>query len=224
MTGAENYLPRDRTISALAAAARCCQGCPLYEPATQTVFGEGLASAALMLIGEQPGDREDRAGQPFVGPAGTLLHRALDDAGIDADRVYRTNAVKHFTFTRQIGGKRRIHQRPSRTEVVSCRPWLLAEIEALRPQVIVCLGATAAQSLYGSAFRITAHRGEVLRLPREIGPTARCPALVVVTIHPSAVLRDRDEARRRDAYDAFVADLRGARNLIPARAGSGSRG
>ncbi|MDG3013770.1 UdgX family uracil-DNA binding protein [Speluncibacter jeojiensis] len=223
MSGAENYLPRDRTISALAAAARCCRGCPLYQAATQTVFGEGPSTAALMLVGEQPDDRADRTGHPFAGPAGALLHRALDDAGIDLDRIYRTNAVKHFTFTRHIGGKRRIRQWPSRTEVVSCRPWLLAEIEALRPQVIVCLGATAAQSLYGTAFRITTHRGEVLRLPRDIASTARCTTRVVATVHPSAVLRDRDEVRRRNAYDAFVADLRGARNLIPTRAGSGSR-
>ncbi|BBY22107.1 UdgX family uracil-DNA binding protein [Mycobacterium stomatepiae] len=208
--GAEHYLPEKRSLSALKAAAHGCRGCALFENATQTVFGHGKAKASIMLIGEQPGDQEDRAGLPFVGPAGRLLSRALEAADIDPASTYQTNAVKHFKFTRK-GGKRRIHEKPNRTEVVACRPWLFAEIEALRPHVIVCLGATAAQSLLGASFRVSAHRGEILRLPAAIDVRLASEPAVLTTVHPSAILRDRSE-RRDEAYRAFVDDLRGARS------------
>ncbi|SOX52678.1 uracil-DNA glycosylase [Mycobacterium ahvazicum] len=207
--GAERYLPENRSLRSLAAAAETCQGCALFENATQTVFGHGKAEAPIMLVGEQPGDQEDRAGLPFVGPAGRLLARALGDAGIDPATTYQTNAVKHFKFTRK-GGARRIHQKPSRTEVVACRPWLLAEIEALRPQVIVCLGATAAQALLGASFRVTAQRGEPLRLPAAVDVRLESEPAVVATVHPSAVLRDRSDGHV-EAYRAFVDDLCSAR-------------
>ena len=206
--GAERYLPEDRALESLQAAAGCCHGCSLYQDASQTVFGHGPSDAPIMLVGEQPGDREDIEGLPFVGPAGRLLARALDDAGVDPKLTYQTNAVKHFKFTRK-SGTRRIHQKPSRTEVVACRPWLFAEIEAVQPQVIVCLGATAAQSLLGATFRLTAHRGENLQLPSGIGIQVRPEPVVVATVHPSAVLRDRSD--NRDAvYQSLVDDLRSA--------------
>jgi uracil-DNA glycosylase len=163
-------------------------------------------------VGEQPGDQEDRAGLPFVGPAGRLLAHALDDADIDPTLTYQTNAVKHFKFTRK-GGKRRIHQKPTRTEVVACRPWLIAEIEAVRPQVIVCLGATAAQSLLGAAFRVSAQRGEVIQLPAAVDVELTPEPIVVATVHPSAVLRDRSESRD-EAYKLFVDDLRSVRSRL----------
>ncbi|MEE6176220.1 UdgX family uracil-DNA binding protein [Mycobacterium sp. 050134] len=212
--GAARYLPEDHGLQSLRAAAAGCQGCPLFQDATQTVFGRGAAGAPLMLVGEQPGDREDRTGEPFVGPAGRLLARALADAGIDPSTTYQTNAVKHFKFTRK-GGKRRIHQKPSRTEVVACQPWLLAEIDAVRPRVIVCLGATAAQSLLGADFRVSVHRGEELRLP-DPGNEPRAEPVVVATVHPSAVLRDRSD-RHDEVYKAFVEDLRGARSAADGR-------
>ncbi len=207
-TGAARYLPEDRGLHSLRTAAERCRGCPLFQDATQTVFGQGKAGAPIMLVGEQPGDQEDRAGEPFVGPAGRLLARALEEADIDPALTYQTNAVKHFKFTRK-GGKRRIHQKPSRTEVVACRPWLVAEIEAVRPQVIVCLGATAAQSLLGAAFRVSAQRGQVMQLPSEVDLRLAPGPVVVATVHPSAVLRDRSD-RRDEAYKAFVGDLRSA--------------
>jgi DNA polymerase len=206
--GAERYLPEQRGLDALRAAAECCRGCPLFADATQTVFGDGHAGAPIMLVGEQPGDQEDLAGEPFVGPAGRLLDRAIEDAGIDPGLAYVTNAVKHFKFTRK-GGKRRIHQKPGRTEVVACRPWLVAEIEAVRPQVIVCLGATAAQSLLGADFRVSAQRGREVRLPPSLVDVDPEPT-VVATVHPSAVLRDRSD-RHDEAYRLFVDDLRSAR-------------
>jgi len=206
--GAEQFLPEDHSLESLAAAAGCCRGCALYEDASQTVFGHGRRDAPIMLVGEQPGDREDVEGLPFVGPAGRLLARALGDAGIDAELTYQTNAVKHFKFTRK-DGKRRIHQKPSRTEVVACRPWLIAEIDALQPQVIVLLGATAAQSLLGTAFRVSAHRGEVLHFPPDAQVQVNSEPLVAATVHPSAVLRDREN--REKAYQLFVDDLRSAR-------------
>ncbi|MBV9350347.1 MAG: UdgX family uracil-DNA binding protein [Mycobacterium sp.] len=214
--GAEQFLPEDRALDSLEAAASCCRGCALYENASQTVFGHGSSDAPIMLVGEQPGDREDIEGLPFVGPAGRLLARALDEANIDPDRTYQTNAVKHFKFTRK-NGKRRIHQKPSRTEVVACQPWLLAEIETLQPQVIVCLGATAAQSLLGSTFRVSAHRGEQLQLPTGIGIELQPEPVVVATVHPSAVLRDRSD-QREEAYRSFVDDLRSAGNAGNIRA------
>ena len=172
----------------------------------------------MMLVGEQPGDQEDRAGSPFVGPAGKLLDKALSTAGIEREPVYVTNAVKHFKFVRAERGKRRIHKTPSRDEVVSCRPWLLAELQIIRPDVLVLLGATAAKSLLGNDFRVTAHRGEVLTLPPP-DPPSEGPGVdpdVVVTVHPSAVLRGPIEARD-DAFDALVADLRVAGSVLAQR-------
>ncbi|OBJ28883.1 UdgX family uracil-DNA binding protein [Mycobacterium colombiense] len=214
--GAARYLPEERGLDALRDAAETCHGCSLFEDATQTVFGNGHPGAPIMLVGEQPGDQEDRAGEPFVGPAGRLLDRALEDAGIDPAMVYETNAVKHFKFTRK-GGKRRIHQKPGRTEVVACRPWLIAEIEAVRPQVIVCLGATAAQSLLGTTFRVSTQRGQQLRLPSTVDVHLTPEPTLVATVHPSSVLRDRSD-RHDEVYKAFVDDLRSA------GAGLGRRG
>lgn len=209
--GAERYLPEDRSLDSLGAAASCCHGCTLYQNASQTVFGHGHRDAPIMLVGEQPGDREDIEGLPFVGPAGRLLARALDDAGIDPDLTYQTNAVKHFKFTRK-SGKRRIHQKPNRTEVVACRPWLIAEIDSLHPQLIVLLGATAAQALLGSAFRVSAHRGELIGLPQEFDVRLDPEPQLAATVHPSAVLRDRTD--RGKAYSSFVDDLRSARAAL----------
>jgi DNA polymerase len=214
--GAARYLPEERGLDALRDAAETCHGCSLFEDATQTVFGSGHPGAPIMLVGEQPGDQEDRAGEPFVGPAGRLLARALEDAGIDPAMVYETNAVKHFKFTRK-GGKRRIHQKPGRTEVVACRPWLIAEIEAVQPEVIVCLGATAAQSLLGATFRVSTQRGQQTRLPSTVDVQLTPEPTVVATVHPSSVLRDRSD-RHDEVYNAFVDDLRSA------RAGLGRRG
>jgi uracil-DNA glycosylase len=208
-TSAAEYVPDTVDLDVLAAAAHDCHGCDLYRAAEQTVFGAGTRSAQLMLVGEQPGDQEDHAGKPFVGPAGRLLDKALAAAEIDRDPVYVTNAVKHFKFTER--GKRRIHQTPSRTEVVSCRPWLLAELDAVQPDVVVLMGATAAKALFGNDFRLTAHRGEELRLPElDIDADPR----VVVTVHPSAILRGPAE-RREEAFDALVDDLRFAAGLVP---------
>lgn len=213
--GAERYLPAERGLDSLRTAAETCHGCSLFEDATQTVFGNGHPGAPIMLVGEQPGDQEDRAGEPFVGPAGRLLARALEDAGIEPALVYETNAVKHFKFTRK-GGKRRIHQKPGRTEVVACRPWLIAEIEAVRPQVIVCLGATAAQSLLGGMFRVSTQRGQQLRLPTSVDVHVAPEPTVVATVHPSAVLRDRSD-RHDEVYKSFVDDLRSAGSGVTKR-------
>lgn len=185
-------------LEELTSAAAGCRNCELYADATQTVFGHGPSSAWLMLVGEQPGDREDLAGEPFVGPAGRLLDSALEQAGIDRDQAYVTNIVKHFKFKRQ--GKRRIHQRPSVAEVRACRPWFDAELRVVRPSVLAALGATAAQALLGREFRITAHRGEVLEWEG---------LALVPTIHPSAVLRAQSDRRDED-FAALVADLRQA--------------
>ena len=194
--GAEPFLPRTRSLDALAAAVPSCRGCDLWREATQAVFGDGPASARLVLVGEQPGDVEDRAGEPFGGPAGRLLDRALADAGLAREEVYLTNAVKHFRFT--VRGKRRIHEGPARWQVAACQPWLLAELDAVRPDGLVVLGATAGKALYGSSFRVTQVRGQVLPGPEPFDGWA------VATTHPSAVLRSRD----RDAdYAALVADL-----------------
>lgn len=213
--GAARYLPEERDLDALRDAAETCHGCSLFEDATQTVFGNGHPRAPIMLVGEQPGDQEDRAGEPFVGPAGRLLARALEDADIDPALVYETNAVKHFKFTRK-GGKRRIHQKPGRIEVVACQPWLIAEIEAVRPQVIVCLGATAAQSLLGTTFRVSTQRGQQLRLPASLGVDVTPEPIVVATVHPSSVLRDRSD-HRDEVYKAFVDDLGSAGAGLAAR-------
>jgi DNA polymerase len=201
---ARPFVPDSSNLAELRAAAAGCTGCPLYEPATQTVFGEGPRSATIMLVGEQPGDQEDKAGAPFVGPAGHLLDKALVAAGIDRDACYLTNAVKHFKYKPAERGKRRIHQTPSRTEVVACRPWLLAELTAIHPSLVVLLGAVAAKSLLGPSFALTKHRGELLELPTEIDGIPLPGAHVIATVHPSAVLRADD---RTAAFNGLVADL-----------------
>ena len=189
--------PNSRSLRTLAAAARGCTGCELYANATQTVFGEGAAHARVMLVGEQPGDHEDREGHPFVGPAGRLLDDALDAAGIDRASVYVTNAVKHFKW--QPRGKRRIHATPNGLEIAACRPWLDAEMTAVDPDLVVCLGATASQALLGRSFRVTQHRGEVM----EVGDRH-----VTVTVHPSSILRAPDDETRRTGFNDLVRDLR----------------
>lgn len=211
--GAEQFVPDTHDLSALAGAAQSCKGCDLYLDATQAVFGEGSPDAKVVLVGEQPGDQEDRAGAPFVGPAGKLLDKALVAAGIDRDTVYVTNAVKHFKFTLPERGTRRIHKTPSRTEVVACRPWLLAELDSLHPEVVVLLGATAAKALMGNDFRLTAHRGEVLRLPSTGVPDLDVEPQVVATVHPSSVLRGPSE-NRQQAFDALTDDLRVVARLM----------
>ena len=199
-------IPGDPDLDSLRKAAAGCQACHLYENATQTVFGEGNAGSRLMLVGEQPGDKEDLAGHPFVGPAGQLLDRALVEAGIDRDTVYVTNVVKHFKWTPR--GKRRIHQKPNAEEIAACRPWLEAEIDAVGPNVVTCLGATAAQALLGRQFRVTKERGQL----RELTIGHRTP-LVMATIHPSAILR-ADDADREGEYAAFLADLMGVATAL----------
>jgi uracil-DNA glycosylase len=195
--------------------AASCRACPLWKDATQTVFGEGPSAAKVILVGEQPGDREDLSGRPFIGPAGQLLDRALADAGVDRARVYVTNAVKHFKFEPR--GKRRLHKRPNAGEIKVCRRWLIGEIEAVTPQLIVALGATAAQSLAGRAVPIQSNRGAVIDLPSGLS--------VLITIHPSALLRLRDEMEKRSAYDAFVHDLRPIAQIVGTRAVTpGNRG
>jgi DNA polymerase len=207
-TAADARPPDTTDPRRLRSAASNCQACPLYREATQTVFGEGPAHASVMAVGEQPGDQEDLAGKPFVGPAGRLLDKALADAGFDRGSIYLTNAVKHFKFTRAERGKRRIHQKPSRGEMLSCRPWLIAELRAVRPDLVLVLGATAARSLLGPAFRLTRRRGEPVDPPDDL---AGCVRTMVATMHPSSVLRapDRDEA-----YAAFVADLKAAHEAL----------
>src|SRR5207248_2574983 len=190
---------RERTLSGLRRAVRDCRGCDLWRNATQAVFGEGLARARVMLVGEQPGDREDLAGHPFVGPAGRVLDEALEAAQIARSSVFTTNAVKHFKY--RMRGKRRIHQRPSAGEVAACRRWLVAEIELLSPEVTVALGATAAHALLGRATPIGANRGQLLDSELIAPP-------VLVTAHPSSVLRERDRAARSEALEALAADLR----------------
>ena len=199
--GAERFIPDGAGLEQLEQAARGCRGCDLYRAATQTVFGAGDPGAQVVLVGEQPGDQEDRQGLPFVGPAGRVLDRALDEAGINRSRTYVTNAVKHFKFERAEGGKRRIHQAPNRTEIMACRPWLAAELDVLDPDVLVCLGATAGKAVFGPSFKVTEQRGMRLPGPPELSPGG---LVVVATIHPSAVLRSRD----RDAtYAGLVRDL-----------------
>jgi DNA polymerase len=193
------FVPATLELPVLREAAAQCRGCDLCEHATQTVFGEGPATAGVMFVGEQPGDQEDRAGKPFVGPAGEMFNRGLDDAGIDRTEAFVTNAVKHFKFERQ--GSRRIHAKPGAREMNACRPWLEAEIASVRPKLIVCLGATAAQTLMGPAFRITRDRGQLFT------DTQWAPA-VIATNHPSAILRTPDPEAREAAYQHFVADLK----------------
>ena len=191
-------VPATKSLERLRGAAKGCRACDLWERGTQTVFGEGLRSARLMLVGEQPGDKEDLVGEPFVGPAGEMLDRALDEAGIDRRAAYVTNVVKHFKWLPR--GKRRIHQKPNKAEISACRPWLEAELASVAPMAIICLGATAAQALISSSFRVTRDHGELL--PSAFGPP------IAATIHPSAILRAPDGEARREAYAGFVADLR----------------
>jgi DNA polymerase len=217
--GAQEFIPpvARPSLKALAAAAKSCLGCDLYKRATQVVFGEGGRSATMVLVGEQPGDREDVEGRPFVGPAGALLDKALVDAGIDRKSTYVTNAVKHFKWTPAPRGKKRLHSKPSARQMNACRPWLEEELNAIKPSVLVLLGATAAQSPLGSAFRITNSRGQVIR------GTPWAPS-VVATNHPSAVLRAPDEEGRQQMYKALVADLRvAARAMLKRPTPAGSR-
>jgi uracil-DNA glycosylase len=197
------FIPDHLTPRALRDAVQSCRGCDLYARATRAVFGEGPNSAGIVFIGEQPGDEEDRQGHPFVGPSGKLLDRALVEAGIDRSEVYVTNAVKHFKFEER--GKRRIHKKPNGIEIRACRPWLEAEINLIQPEIIVCLGATAAQSIFGSTYRLTKERGLFVR--NSWAPHATS------TVHPSAILRAPDEEQRHTEYAQFVADLKKVERL-----------
>ena len=198
MATATDALPERRTLRMLKTAARTCRACDLWRDATQTVFGEGSASADVMLVGEQPGNEEDLSGHPFVGPAGRLLDEALEQAGIDRSRTYVTKVVKHFKWEPR--GKRRIHAKPKAGEIGACRPWLDAEIAAVRPRVIVCLGATAAKALLGASFKVSVDRGRFME--------SSFAALVTATVHPSSILREPDSAARREAMRGFVKDLK----------------
>ena len=198
---ATRFIPERPTLARVRAAARDCTACDLYKRGTQTVFGEGAARATLMLVGEQPGDAEDLSGHPFVGPAGKLLDRALEEAGIERSLTYITNVVKHFKWEPR--GKRRIHKKPNAGEIAACRPWLDVEIALVRPRGIVCLGATAAQALLGRQFRLTAQRGELVK--------SSLAAFVLATVHPSSLLRAPDQETRRRETSRFIDDLRQAR-------------
>ncbi len=200
---AAEFVPAKKTLPALREAVQNCRGCDLYRYATQAVAGEGAASSTIVFIGEQPGDEEDRRGQPFVGPAGRLLDRALEEAGIDRASVYVTNAVKHFKFEER--GKRRIHKKPSSGETKACRPWLEAELAVIQLKIIVCLGATAAQSIFGPDYRLTRERGKFIE--------QRWAPMATSTIHPSAILRAPDEQRRIE-YEQFVADLKKVKTAL----------
>lgn len=191
-------VPSHPTLPKLRIVAAGCTACPLYKLGTQTVFGEGSSHARVMFVGEQPGDKEDLEGKPFVGPAGRLLDKALESAGIDRRLVYVTNAVKHFKWEPR--GKRRIHKKPNQLEILACRPWLEAEVAVVKPEIIVCLGATAAQSLLGRSFRVTERRGELI--PHQLAP------YLVATVHPSSILRAPDEQTRHDEMAKFIDDLK----------------
>jgi uracil-DNA glycosylase len=195
---AEPFLPERITLPALTKAAAGCRGCPLYKDATQAVFGEGPTHASVMFVGEQPGDQEDLAGKPFVGPAGKILDQVLDEVGIDRSEVYVTNAVKHFKWEPR--GTRRIHSKPSAREMAACKPWLTAELQVVKPQMLVCLGATAAQDLFGPKFRITRERGKIME------DTGIAP-MVMATVHPSSILRAPDHEAREKARREFTEDL-----------------
>ena len=206
---AQPWVPDSLSLPRLVAAAAKCEGCDLYQHATQTVFGEGPVEARVVMVGEQPGDQEDRAGKPFVGPAGRLMDKALVEAGVARNLVYVTNAVKHFKFEER--GKRRIHGKPTATEVFACFPWLEAELTVIRPELVICLGATAAQALLGRSFRLTQHRGEIF--------SHRLAPQVMATVHPSALLRAPDRERAAVEYQHFVQDLA----LIPRHLASAAR-
>ncbi len=192
--------PDTSSLAEVRAAASKCTACHLYKRATQTVFGEGPKNAPMMLVGEQPGDYEDVEGKPFVGPAGKIMDRALEEAGIDRSQVYVTNAVKHFKWEPR--GKRRIHQKPNSREIAACRPWLESELRLVKPKLLVCLGATAAQAIFGPSFRVTRERGKVL--------SSKLAPRVLATVHPSSLLRQPDEESRQREYKRFVSDLRAA--------------
>jgi uracil-DNA glycosylase family protein len=198
--GAAEFVPARANLNKLREAVANCKGCDLYKFATQAVFGEGLAKARIVLIGEQPGDQEDRTGRPFVGPAGEVLDRALYEAGIERKDIYVTNAVKHFAFEER--GRRRIHRTPRQGEVTACHPWLVAEIAAIEPEVVVCLGATAAKALFGATFRLTVDRGKFLE--------SRFGVKALATYHPSAILRDGTAETRHEFYKRLVEDLKSA--------------
>ncbi|HMD47902.1 MAG TPA: UdgX family uracil-DNA binding protein [Bryobacteraceae bacterium] len=204
LKSAAQFLPERQTLATLAEAVQHCRGCDLYRFATQAVFGEGPVRAPIVMIGEQPGNDEDLQGHPFVGPAGKLLDRAMQEAGIQRSRVYLTNAVKHFKFEDR--GKRRLHKKPRVSEVNACRPWLEAELALIKPKIVVCLGATAAHALLGPAFRSTEKRGKFF--PQPSG------SVVTATVHPSAILRAPDDEQRRGQYRDFVADLRRIRQHL----------
>ena len=202
---AADYLPDRLSLGSLREAAAGCRACPLWRTGTQTVFGEGGTSAEVLFVGEQPGDSEDRKGRPFVGPAGRVLDEGLELAGIDRSKTYVTNAVKHFKW--QAKGKRRIHQKPSWSELAACRPWLDAEIEVLKPTVVVCLGSTAAQALLGRQFRVTRERGQLI--------DSDLAEHVLATVHPSSILRQPDDESRQAEMDAFVRDLKAVAAVLP---------
>ncbi|HEX5938041.1 MAG TPA: UdgX family uracil-DNA binding protein [Actinomycetota bacterium] len=206
MTSAADFLPARTTLPSLRKAADACRGCDLYRDATQTVFGEGPTAARIVMVGEQPGDKEDLAGKPFVGPAGGILDRAIHEAGLDRDEIYVTNVVKHFRFV--LRGKKRIHKKPDMEHIRACSPWLEAELARTEPEVLVLLGATAAQALLGRAFRVTQQRGTFVE-------SALAP-LVTATVHPSSILRTRTDRERREAFDGLVADLRVVRRGLSA--------
>jgi DNA polymerase len=206
--GAVSFIPARPTLRTLRDAARGCEGCALWKRATQTVFGEGRRSARLFLVGEQPGHEEDLEGRPFVGPAGRVLNEALDRAGIDRRETYVTNVVKHFKWTPK--GSRRMHQKPSAGEIAACLPWLTHEIEIIKPEVLVCLGATASQALLGRGFKVTLQRGRVL--------ATDLAGHALATVHPSSILRQRTSEARRREMTRFVADLRVAARLVHPRA------
>ena len=204
-TTAAPWVPDHGGLAELQRAAKDCRGCDLWRHATRTVFGEGPAHPDVFFVGEQPGDKEDLAGHPFVGPAGRVLDEGLAAVGIDRRRTYVTNAVKHFKFERG-SGQRRIHAKPNQLEIQACRPWLEAELSVLRPRVLVCLGSTAAQALLGRTFRVTLHRGEWISSP--LAPH------VLATVHPSSILRAPDEAARAEAMEAFIRDLSPVARLL----------
>ena len=203
-TSAADFLPERRTLPVLREASKKCRGCNLWEKGTQTVFGEGAVDAEVMFVGEQPGDKEDLSGKPFVGPAGAILDKALVAAGIDRSKVYVTNTVKHFNW--ELRGKRRIHKKPSAMHIAACRPWLDAEIAAVKPRVIVCLGATAAQALLGRTFKVTQRRGELI-------PSALA-SYITATVHPSSILRAPDETTRHEEMARFIDDLKNVASAL----------
>jgi len=203
-TSAADFLPTSRALPVLEKASKSCRGCELWKKGTQTVFGEGASRAEVMLVGEQPGDKEDLSGKPFVGPAGALLDKALVAAGIDREKVYVTNAVKHFNWEPR--GKRRIHKKPNAMHIAACRPWLDAEIEAVKPRVVVCLGATAAQALLGRTFKVTRRRGELI--------SSNIAPYLLATVHPSSILRAPDEESRHEEMARFIDDLRNVSHAL----------